>query len=155
MANRRSFFERAEREFAHSRQHGSPLSLIALDIDHFKQINDAHGHPVGDQVLQGFVRCCQEQLRAQALCARTGGEEFCILLPGVAAPDALALAERIRQAASAAALCAGPAPLRVTASFGVAALGPADPHFDALYSRADRALYAAKQQGRNRSHLSS
>lgn len=153
VANRRSFFERAEHEFAHSRRHGAPLSLIAVDVDHFKQINDEHGHPVGDLVLQGFVQCCLDQLRAQALCARTGGEEFCILLPGVPADAAQAIAERIRTAVAAACLSPEHPALRVTASFGVTGLGPADPHFGAVYSRADRALYTAKQQGRNCSCL--
>ena len=149
VANRRSFFERAEHEFAHSRRHGAPLSLIAVDVDHFKQINDEHGHPVGDRVLQGFVQCCQDHLREGALCARTGGEEFCILLPGVPADAAQAIAERIRTAVAAACLSPEHPALRVTASFGVTGLGPADPHFGAVYSRADRALYTAKQQGRN------
>ena len=153
VANRRSFFERAEREFAHSRRYGSPLSLIAVDIDHFKQINDEHGHPVGDRVLQGFAQCCLDHLRAPALCARTGGEEFCILLPGVSADAAQATAERIRTAVAAARLCLEHPALRVTASFGVTGLGPADAHFGAVYSCADRALYTAKQQWSNRSCL--
>lgn len=150
MANRRSFFERAEREFAHSRLHGAPLSLITVDVDHFKQINDAYGHPAGDQVLQGFADRCQDLLRPQALCARTGGEEFCILLPGVPVDAAHAIAERIRTESAAATLSEEHPALRVTASFGVTGLSPADPHFRAVYSRADRALYTAKQQGRNR-----
>ncbi len=153
VANRRSFFERAEHEHVHSRRHGAPLSLIALDVDHFKQINDEYGHPVGDLVLQGLVLCCQNHLRAPALCARTGGEEFCILLPGVPADAAQAIAERIRMAVADARLSPEHPALKITASFGVTGLGPADPHFGAVYSRADRALYAAKQQGRDCSCL--
>ena len=153
VANRRSFLESAEREFARSRRHGTPLSLVSIDLDHFKQINDQYGHPVGDQVLRGFVLCCQRLLRAEDLCARTGGEEFCILLPGTPDGEAYAVAERIR---SELATCA-PSPehpaLRVTASLGVAGVSAADAHFGALFSRADHALYAAKQQGRDRTCL--
>ncbi|MFT3813562.1 MAG: diguanylate cyclase [Acidovorax sp.] len=150
VANRRSFFERAELEFGRSRRHDTPLSLIAIDMDHFKRINDEYGHPVGDRVLQAFVLCCQRLLREQDLCARTGGEEFCILLPGTPAEAAQAVAERIR--AESAAFGFGPEhpALRMTASFGVSGIGAADPHFGTLFSRADRALYTAKQQGRDR-----
>ncbi len=151
VANRRSFFENAEREFARSRRHGTPLSLVAIDLDHFKQINDGYGHPVGDLVLRGFVLCCQRLLREEDLCARTGGEEFCILLPGTAADAAHAIAERIRAELAGCALSPEHPALRVTASFGVTDAGPADTHFGPLFTRADRALYEAKQQGRNRS----
>ncbi|MFT7724759.1 MAG: diguanylate cyclase [Roseateles sp.] len=153
VANRRSFFESAEREFARSRRHGTPLSVVAIDLDHFKQINDGHGHPVGDTVLRGFVLCCQRLLREEDLCARTGGEEFCILLPGTDAEAAWAVAERIRTELAGCALSPEHPALRVTASFGVTEMGAADTHFGPLFSRADRALYAAKQQGRNRSRL--
>jgi len=153
VANRRSFFESAEREFARSRRHGTPLSVVAIDLDHFKQINDGHGHPVGDAVLRGFVLCCQRLLREEDLCARTGGEEFCILLPGTAADAAHVIAERIRTELAACALSPEHPALRVTASFGVTDMDVADAHFGPLFSRADRALYAAKQQGRNRSCL--
>ena len=151
VANRRSFLERAELEFGRSRRHGSPLSLLAIDMDHFKGINDNFGHPVGDLVLQGFVACCQQLLRSADLCARTGGEEFCVLLPDTDLPGAQALAERIRQACAAQRLVPEQPQLCATASFGVTSMAAHDPHFNALFSRADRALYAAKQQGRNRS----
>lgn len=150
IANRRSFFERAELEFGHSRRHDTPLSLIAIDMDHFKRINDEYGHPVGDRVLQGFVQCCQRLLREQDLCARTGGEEFCILLPGTPAEAAYAVAERIRMASAACGFGPEHPALRMTASFGVSGIGAGDPHFGTLFSRADRALYTAKQQGRDR-----
>ena len=150
IANRRSFFEHAEREFARSRRHDSPLSLIAIDIDHFKKINDNYGHPVGDRVLRDFAECAQHILREVDICARTGGEEFCILLPDTGLPDALAIAERIRVATAACRPCPDHPDLTITASFGIAELEARTPSFDALFSRADHAMYIAKQQGRNR-----
>lgn len=150
IANRRSFFERAEIEFARSLRHGFPLSLIAIDIDHFKQINDDYGHPGGDLVLKDFATCCQRMLRAEDLCARTGGEEFFILLPNTSMGTAQAIAERIRLESAACQVSAVHPQLRITASFGVTDMGPADASFDAIFSRADRALYAAKEAGRNR-----
>lgn len=151
LANRRSFQERAESEFARSRRHGMPLSLVAVDIDHFKRVNDDYGHAVGDHVLQDFAQCCQHVLREEDLCARTGGEEFCILLPDTNADAALAIADRIRAMTAACRPSPEHPALAITASFGVACVEPADPGFGTVFSRADRALYAAKQQGRDRS----
>ena len=150
IANRRSFFERADLEFARSHRHGVPLSVIAIDIDHFKRINDDYGHPVGDLVLQDFATCCQRMLRTEDLCARTGGEEFFILLPNTTMAAAHAIAERIRVESAACQVSPEHPQLRITASFGVADMGTADANFGAIFSRADRALYAAKQAGRNR-----
>lgn len=149
LANRRSFWEYAEREFARSRRHGVPLALIGLDVDFFKQVNDRYGHPVGDRVLRAFADVCRQSLRSGDVCARTGGEEFCILLPETDLSGAYAMAERIR--AQVAALCvdAQLPQLRVSASFGVTLLWPEDPGFEALFQRADRALYAAKERGRD------
>lgn len=150
IANRRSFFEHAESEFARSRRHGLPLSLIAIDIDHFKRINDRYGHPVGDRVLRDFAGCAAHALREEDVCARTGGEEFCILLPETDLKAAIAIAERIRLATAACHPCPEHPELAITASFGVAELEERTPSFDILFSRADHALYTAKQQGRNR-----
>ncbi len=150
LVNRGRFWEQAEREFDHSRAQAAPLSLLAIDIDHFKAINDAHGHPVGDRVLRAFAHCCRQVLRGTDLCARTGGEEFSILLPATPLPGALAMAERIR--VQLAALSSGDWPdgLRVSASFGVASASTLTPRFDALFLHADQALYAAKRAGRDR-----
>ncbi len=153
LANRRSFQERAESEFARSRRHAAPLSLVAIDIDHFKRVNDDHGHAVGDRVLQDFASCSQHALREEDLCARTGGEEFCILLPDTDAAAACAIAERIREMTSSCHPCPEHPSLVITASFGIACVEPTDTHFGTLFSRADRALYAAKQNGRNRTCL--
>ncbi len=152
-ANRRSFYERAEQEFTRSRLLGQALSLIAIDIDYFKMINDTLGHPAGDLVLQEFVARCQGTLRADDLLARTGGEEFCVLLPGTELDAAHHIAERIRIQAHAQPIMAVQQDLRISASFGVASLCESDERFESLYSRADMALYAAKRQGRNRTHL--
>lgn len=150
LANRRHFFERAAAEFARCREHGLPLSLIAIDLDHFKQINDVHGHPIGDLALAHFAACCRKAVRATDLCARTGGEEFCVLLPEVGGDDACATAERIRTLPCDLHTAGLPADLRLTASLGLVGMAPDDHDFDALFRRADRALYAAKAQGRNR-----
>ena len=153
IANRRSFYESAEQEFMRSRLHGQALSLITIDIDYFKRINDTLGHLAGDRVLQEFVACCQDALRADGLLARTGGEEFCILLPGTDLDAARHIAERIREHTEARRIEVPRQELRISASFGVAGLCASDERFEALYSRADQALYTAKQQGRNRTHL--
>ncbi len=150
LANRRSFQERAESEFARSRRHGTPLSLVAIDIDHFKRVNDGYGHAVGDHVLRDFASCCQQALREEDLCARTGGEEFCILLPDTDADAARAIAERIRLMTASCRPCPEHPALAITASFGIACVEPSDPSFDTVFSRADRALYAAKLLGRDR-----
>jgi len=149
IANRRSFYESAEQAFTRSRLLGQALSLIAIDIDYFKKINDTLGHPMGDRVLQEFVACCQNTLRTGDLLARTGGEEFCVLLPGTDMDTAHHIAERMRTQAQAHTIDAPQTALRISASFGVAGLCDSDERFEALYSRADTALYAAKQQGRN------
>lgn len=150
VANRRAFFRQAGQELARSRRHGLPMALIYLDLDHFKNINDCHGHPVGDTILQGFARFCQGMLRQEDLLARTGGEEFCILLPNVDLDAAHRLAERLRTALPAHDCRVPHLPeLRVSASFGVAALNATDAGLESLFARADRALYAAKERGRN------
>ncbi|MBH9578443.1 GGDEF domain-containing protein [Inhella proteolytica] len=131
-------------------QREAPLALLLVDVDHFKQVNDQHGHPVGDAVLRQLVQVLGAQLRQGDLLARLGGEEFVLLLPGAEGPAALAIAERLRQAVMAqdwAALAPGLAPVRV--SVGLAQRAPGE-DFSALSSRADAALYQAKQQGRNR-----
>lgn len=153
IANRRRFYEFAEREFSRSQRHGSELSLIAIDIDHFKRINDSYGHLAGDRVLHDFAAWCQGTLRGEDLCARTGGEEFCILLPETGLDAAHALAERIRALTSEHGANAEHPTLRISASFGIAGRIDTDRRFEDLFTRADRALYAAKQQGRNRSEL--
>ncbi len=149
IANRRCLYARAEEEMARCRRHGLPLSLLAIDLDHFKYVNDQYGHQVGDQVLQTFAHCSQFELRAEDLIARTGGEEFCVLLPDTDVEAAYAAAERIRMHLLHCCVDPDNPELRITASFGVATLRADDRRFGSLYSRADHGLYSAKQQGRN------
>ena len=150
IANRRSFFEQAEQEFMRCRETQRALSLMALDIDHFKRINDNFGHAVGDYVLQDFVGCARGELRPTDFFARTGGEEFCVLLRDADQAVAHAVAERIREMTAACPVLENQHHAHITVSIGVAALSPADTNFGSLMVRADRALYTAKESGRNR-----
>jgi diguanylate cyclase len=128
---------------------GQPAVLLMIDTDHFKQLNDEHGHPVGDRVLQALADCLARSfLRKVDLVARYGGEEFAVILPETDAKDGRALAERALRAVRALQVADGEAMLSVTVSIGVAAIRPFDSAADWI-ERADRALYAAKQAGRN------
>lgn len=149
--NRRHFLALANKALSQARRHGHALSLLMLDIDHFKAVNDSHGHHVGDLVLQGFARTCEQALRTEDLLGRLGGEEFGVLLPETASAAALVAAERIRQsfAETSVALEDGRV-VRCTVSIGVVTLGAADHSCEALLQQADKALYAAKHGGRNR-----
>ncbi|MDJ0789641.1 MAG: GGDEF domain-containing protein [Myxococcota bacterium] len=147
--NRRHLFEFLQRELARSVRHKRPLSLILLDVDHFKAINDAHGHLAGDQVLCQVGHVLAGSTRRDACAARFGGEEFAVVLPEAELQDALACAERLRGSVEARAIRVDGVDIPVTVSAGVAQLGEhAD--VDALVGAADAHLYAAKQGGRNR-----
>jgi diguanylate cyclase (GGDEF)-like protein len=149
--NRRTFIELAEKELSHARRVDAPVSLIMLDLDHFKRVNDTHGHLVGDHVLQHFADLVRTQLRQEDILVRFGGEEFCVLLPDVAGPGAVALAGRIRRVVEAAPLRVDGLEIAVTTSAGVAARIDEGPEgLDRLIGRADEALYVAKHRGRNR-----
>ena len=141
---RRALFSSGAAELARARRQGRPLSVLMLDLDHFKQINDQHGHLVGDRVLVDFVARAHAVLRRPAVLGRYGGEEFVALLPDTDTAQALAVAERIR------ASCADDPLLPSCAvSIGVACAQPQD-SLDTLINRADAGLYDAKAQGRNR-----
>ena len=134
------------RLFAQANRFGWPLSMIMLDIDHFKEYNDAFGHPAGDQVLQQVGATLRSNLRSHDVVARYGGEEFVVLLPATAEDAALDVAERLR-----AAIAGREWPHRsVTASFGVATSGAEAPDAATLVDHADRALYHSKEAGRDR-----
>ncbi|MXR35503.1 GGDEF domain-containing protein [Craterilacuibacter sinensis] len=148
--NRRHFMEMARRELANAERHGMPCSLLLIDIDHFKQVNDHYGHLAGDQVLRILGRLLPVLLRPSDLAARYGGEELVVLLRHTPLDEALEVAERIRQAIAAQAYPDLSASLRVTVSLGVAESRVAEPDLDWLIERADRALYRAKDGGRNR-----
>jgi len=147
-ANRRRIVDRATRELQRSRRYDRPLSLLMLDIDHFKRINDRHGHDVGDRVLVRFVEACSAELREDDIIARIGGEEFAVLLPEADLETANAVGERLR--ATAAEIRIDEPVVRITVSVGVADFGDADEDCQGAFKRADEALYRAKEQGRDR-----
>lgn len=151
IANRRHFIDVAEREFARAKRYGHPLSVLMLDIDRFKRINDTYGHPVGDKVVQAMADLCRRSLREIDHLGRMGGEEFAILLPETEAAVALQVAERLREMVEGAAVDVGGLahPIRFTTSVGLASLETVDQGFDQMLMQADRALYKAKQDGRN------
>jgi diguanylate cyclase (GGDEF)-like protein/PAS domain S-box-containing protein len=150
-ANRRYFLELSGHELARARRHVTEVSVLMLDLDHFKAINDEYGHPVGDLVLQRLIQVCQATLRGEDLVGRLGGEEFAVLLPETGHSKALEVAERLCLAiADSAVALEGHPLLHFTASIGVATMAPDDFGISALLGRADRALYDAKNAGRNR-----
>jgi two-component system cell cycle response regulator len=143
--NRRRFHEDLELLFSQAARLGAPLSLILLDIDHFKQYNDAFGHPAGDGVLRQVGLMLRTAVRGHDVVARYGGEEFVVLLPTTGKSEAVEVAERLRQAIAEYAWPHRP----VTASFGVATSDLETPDAATLVDRADRALYLSKGAGRN------
>lgn len=148
-ANRRYFMQRLEQEVERSNRAGRPLSLAMLDIDHFKRINDTHGHPVGDEAIRALAIRCMELVRGYDIVGRLGGEEFAILLPDTDAAQASEVAERIRAWLSGRAHRFGDSVLSFTCSVGVATLKPGW-SAEQILKAADHALYAAKENGRDR-----
>ena len=146
--NRGRFREVMDREVELSRRHGAPLSLIMLDVDRFKSINDTHGHLVGDIALKSIASCTLSCIRDSDILFRYGGEEFCIALANTNLTGARKLAERIRRALEILVVRASGTRLHVTASFGVATLAKED-DVAHLVEKADHSLYRAKALGRN------
>ena len=146
--NRGRFREVMDREVELSRRHGAPLSLIMLDVDRFKSINDTHGHVVGDIALKSIASCTLSCIRDSDILFRYGGEEFCIALANTNLTGARKLAERIRRALEILVVRASGTRLHVTASFGVATLAREDDVVH-LVEKADQSLYRAKALGRN------
>lgn len=148
--NRRYFMELGQREMARALRDNLPLSLIFFDVDHFKSINDVHGHDAGDKVLAELARIVERNLREIDIFGRMGGEEFAALLPGAAVEDAERVAEKLRAAMEAHVVTVGERSIRCTVSLGVTAReGPTDCLCE-LIQVADKAMYAAKRGGRNR-----
>lgn len=148
--NRRSLARQAQRRFARSGCDAPGFGIVTIDIDHFKRINDEFGHPVGDAVLQHVAALSEHVFRPQDVLARIGGEEFCAVVDCVDDEDLGRLAERWRGAIEAATVPVGRAALRMTVSVGYSRRGPSDASWDDALRRADAALYAAKNGGRNR-----
>jgi two-component system chemotaxis response regulator CheY len=146
LKNRRRFREDLELQFQIAIRQSIPLSVVMLDVDRFKSLNDEFGHPAGDLVLKGVADILKAGLRGQDTPARYGGEEFVLLLPGTEGRNATIVAERLRGSLSR----VEPSPRPITASFGVAELHRQHRSPDDLVAEADRALYVAKQQGRDR-----
>ncbi len=153
LPNRRAFVEALLRERERARRYGHPTAALLCDIDHFKRINDGHGHEVGDRALVAFGAAARACLRESDLIARMGGEEFAVLLPETTVEAALASAERLRAAIAALRLPVAEGELRFTVSIGVAALDPAWDDATAVLSEADKALYEAKRLGRDQVRL--
>jgi diguanylate cyclase (GGDEF)-like protein len=148
--SRRTWMEVANKEVARTRRHGGTLSLVALDIDRFKRINDTHGHPAGDRVLRAVASAIGDMLRVSDSLGRLGGEEFAILLPETPTLAARNLAERCRVAVEGLRTPVEDGTIAATSSFGIATFRPGIDTLDSWLQRADRALYQAKNEGRNR-----
>jgi diguanylate cyclase (GGDEF)-like protein len=149
LSNKRAVTDTMKRMFAQASRTGSSLTLVLLDLDHFKQINDQHGHPVGDQVLANVGAILRRALRAGDFAARNGGEEFALILPGTDASTGYLIAERVR--AAIADITLPGISVSVTASLGVAGFPEHASTPEHLERLADAALYVAKRSGRNRS----
>lgn len=150
LMSRGAFRQEAERAIALALRHKTNLAMVAIDLDHFKAINDSYGHGVGDRVLRGVAEACVATQRQSDHVGRLGGEEFGVLLPSTDRAGAMEAAERMRAAVEALRFEAGPQGLGVTASFGIACLDIETKDIDTLLAHADAALYQAKGEGRNR-----
>ena len=148
--SRRAFKEQAARAIQLAQRHKHGLACIAFDLDHFKSINDRHGHATGDKVLVAVAEACRAELRGSDLFGRLGGEEFALILPHTDRAHMGGVAEKLREAIRQVAISNGGTKVPVTSSFGMAALDARTPDIDALLADADAALYEAKAAGRNR-----
>jgi diguanylate cyclase (GGDEF)-like protein len=148
--NRGMIREQVQVELKRAVRHGDPVAVVMADIDHFKQINDRHGHAAGDQVLREASTRMRSVLRDHDFISRYGGEEFLVLLPGTSLEGGLAIAERVRSAVAAQPVAVGDQWLDVTLSLGLATTAEHPPEVEPLIAAADAALYRAKAAGRNR-----
>jgi diguanylate cyclase (GGDEF)-like protein len=149
IANRRTFDERLAVEVARANRYGTPLALVMVDLDHFKELNDRFGHLAGDEVLRRVAAVLDREKRVGDVVARFGGEEFAAILPHTEARAAIAWAERVRAMLASTQVRSDAGSFSVTASFGVAGAGPRE-EGEHLIEEADRALYTAKRLGRDR-----
>ncbi len=149
--NRQYFMDRLKQEVKRAYRYGVPVSLLLIDVDHFKNVNDTHGHQAGDFVLVGMSSVIKEQLRETDLFARYGGEEFCLISTAMDLGEAVQLADRLRSLVGRVDLNYRGTHIGITVSIGVSAWEPSiKDDFEALIRRSDEALYRAKEQGRNR-----
>ena len=148
--NRRCLFDLAKREFERSQRYGSVFTLLMLDVDHFKRINDTYGHMVGDEVLKSLTQAIQRSLRQVDQFGRYGGEEFVIVLPESPLNIARQVGDRLRTISSQLSIPTKTDPISLTVSIGIAAYNPQDKAVEDIFERADRALYQAKAKGRDR-----
>jgi diguanylate cyclase (GGDEF)-like protein len=150
LINRRHFIFQAEQEIRRAKRFNRELSVIMMDLDHFKKVNDEFGHAVGDIVLATLAKASLESLRASDIIGRVGGEEFAVLLPETGLAAAQEVAERILQHVQETPIKAGRRTVHCTTSLGVAHMTNKDKSIDDILVRADKALYKAKETGRNR-----
>ncbi|MDX2027647.1 MAG: diguanylate cyclase [Alphaproteobacteria bacterium] len=150
ISNRRHFMEEGERELARARRFDRPLSIMMIDLDYFKKVNDRYGHAVGDAALQAAVKRSLESLRQLDIMGRLGGEEFAVIMPETSLEEGQIAAERLRQHIGARPLIALREAIPCTVSIGVAELTERDHSIDDMLNRADRVLYHAKEGGRDR-----
>lgn len=148
--SRRHLFELGQHEFNRRRRHAQRLSFLMMDLDHFKQINDSHGHGAGDEVLRCFGNLCRDSFRDVDIVGRIGGEEFMAILPSTGAEGASLVASRLREKLQALTVSVPGGIIRVSLSIGITEALAGDDSFDKATMRADAALYAAKNAGRNR-----
>jgi len=155
LANKRAFTNALKREISRSKRSALPVSLMMMDVDHFRQFNEAYGHPVGDEVLRRVGSVIRDSVRESDFAARYGGEEFVVILPETDANAAMVVAERVRSSLEASRVNTEHGALGVTTSIGIAtSTSEHTLKAAALISSADGALYKAKRAGRNRVHLS-
>lgn len=147
--NRRHLFDLGEREFSRAQRYNRPLSVVMLDIDDFKVVNDTHGHAVGDQILRMVAERCRANIREVDILGRYGGEEFTIVLPEAGVSEAFSIAERLRKHIAIMPMTTTAGPVKITISLGAAGLSADTPNLMKLIDCADIAMYEAKRSGRN------
>jgi len=153
LLNATAWQREADAEVVRAQRTSSPLALLLIDVDHFKRVNDGHGHLIGDEVLRALAAELRQQVRESDVVGRFGGEEFTVLLPRTDAADAYGIAERLRASARRMSVAAADARIQVTVSIGVSLLGQHGRDLFELLAAADVALYKAKDAGRDQVHV--
>lgn len=148
--NRRAFYEFGGQLLRHAKRHASPLAMVMMDLDYFKQVNDTYGHDAGDEVLRQIARLLQNRVRESDIVARLGGEEFALQLPDTTIGEAIELTERMLEMLNELVIQHKGRSIHASASFGITRLIVGDQTLEDLMHRADRALYQSKDQGRGR-----